>query len=125
MVARSPFAALLVLTASVSAFYGPLGSRVLPPSRLVVASASDDYLASTQKQTVDISQAAAAASKLVPEEYKRAGPEQWQHDPSVFKRNAATKRSADVAATKPSGPLLVFVPVFAALAGYLAFLVTK
>ena len=87
--ARMKLVALfLALIASASAFVAPLSARSSRPWRThVVASASEDYLASTQR-AVDVSQAAAEIKELIPEQYQR-DPAQFKRDPAQLKEKSS------------------------------------
>ena len=109
----------LGLTATAWAFTGPLPARSCARTH-IVASASGDYLASTQK-SVDVSQAAAEVAKIMPPKEFARDPEQFKRDPELFKRGA--KGDVDVPAqsevtTEALGLMAVSVVSLIALLTY-------
>ena len=113
----SRLALIFALTASASAFVAPLPAA--GRSRYIVASASEDYLTSTQK-AVDVTQAAADVKAIIgdtPKEYAREGPAQFKRDPDAFKR--VTKRT-EAATTPAETEALPTVQIAVVLAAILA-----
>lgn len=114
---------LLVFLSSATAFVVPVPATVIASrSRpgCIQASASGDYLASTQK-AVDVSQAVAEVKKLqgtsVPKAFAR-DPEQFKRDPKSFKR--LNKPGSGKAAPR-FAPAVIAMPILAALAAAYMF----
>ena len=101
MTAMKVLFSLLAFSALASAFVAPV--RVIGRSRTsVVASASGDYLASTQK-TVDVSRAAASVKKIKTQ-FER-NPKQFKRDPKLFKpRHAVATTPGNMKAAAPWRP---------------------